>query len=91
MEIATHPTVANNGGTNMDNFSICPVCGGEGTGLGVLGNLFHCRCRNCGMTYSEKVSNLVNDACEAEEKINIDELEKASQAFDFRNEYVYDE
>jgi len=61
----------------MDEFSICPVCGGPGTGLDVLGNLFHCRCRNCGMEYSEKVQVMVSDACEAEETISIDELDIA--------------
>ena len=63
----------------MDDFAVCPVCGGPGTGLGVLGNLFHCRCRNCGMMFSEKVSNLVNDACEAEETFDLNELEKSSK------------
>ena len=29
----------------------CPGCGGPGTPLGVLGNLAHFRCRNCGLDF----------------------------------------
>ena len=30
----------------------CPGCGGPGTPLGVLGNLAHFRCRNCGIDFN---------------------------------------
>lgn len=31
----------------------CPACGGVGVSLGTLGNRLHCRCRSCGMDFSE--------------------------------------
>lgn len=31
----------------------CPACGGLGVPLGRLGNQLHCRCRNCGMDFSQ--------------------------------------
>lgn len=31
----------------------CPMCGGPGVLLGVLGLLKHFRCRNCGMMWSK--------------------------------------
>lgn len=30
----------------------CPACNGDGSSLGVLGNLIHYRCRDCGAQYS---------------------------------------
>lgn len=33
----------------------CPCDGGQPTLLGVLGNLVHLRCRNCGMDWSVDV------------------------------------
>lgn len=41
----------------MDNFAICPLCGGEGVGLGALGNLFHSHCRQCGLIFSEPIQH----------------------------------
>ncbi len=32
----------------------CPACGGDLELLGYLGNLMHCRCRNCGMDCSRQ-------------------------------------
>lgn len=33
----------------------CPQCGGEGYFLGVLGDLLHFRCRDCGSDWSESL------------------------------------
>ena len=33
----------------------CKLCGGTLVELGVLGNLKHLRCRNCGAQFSRKV------------------------------------
>lgn len=33
----------------------CRLCGGQTTVLGVLGNLKHLRCRDCGAQYSKTV------------------------------------
>lgn len=47
----------------MDLFDkqICPTCGGEGQYLGVLGNLMHFRCRQCGMDYNKP--NYTESSC----------------------------
>jgi hypothetical protein len=39
----------------------CPQCGGPGTLMGVLGNLAHLRCRDCGWTFSIPAVNLAYD------------------------------
>jgi transposase-like protein len=31
----------------------CPLCDGPGVELGILGNLQHLRCRDCGVTYAD--------------------------------------
>jgi len=33
----------------------CPLCGGEGMLLGVLGLLRWFRCRNCGMDFNKRI------------------------------------
>jgi hypothetical protein len=33
---------------------VCPACGGDGGILGQLGQLTHCRCRQCGIDFSER-------------------------------------
>lgn len=39
----------------------CPQCGGEAILLGVLGNLAHLRCRDCGWDFSTPAVNLALD------------------------------
>lgn len=34
----------------------CPVCSGPGEVLGVLGDMMHVRCRDCGMNYNHRES-----------------------------------
>jgi len=42
----------------------CSICGGPKGVLGVLGNLVHCVCRDCGMQSSIKVDDLDDDVRE---------------------------
>ena len=37
----------------------CPICGGEGEALGLLGILQHLRCKNCGGTFTRIVEGEV--------------------------------
>lgn len=39
----------------MDENPTCPVCGGPGVPLGILGRLEHFRCRNCGADFNRRV------------------------------------
>ncbi len=39
----------------------CSLCGGTLITLGVLGNLLHCQCRDCGMSFSVDVDDYEND------------------------------
>lgn len=41
-------------GDNDADVPDCPACGGVGVPLGTLGNRLHCRCRSCGMDFSEQ-------------------------------------
>ena len=36
-------------------FCACPMCGGHGNSLGLLGALHHFRCRQCGADFSREV------------------------------------
>lgn len=40
---------------------MCPYCGGVGTLLGILGRLYHWRCRDCGATYSTTENDQEDD------------------------------
>ena len=38
----------------IDEPAPCPICGGDGFLLGVLGSLPHFRCRQCGVTFTTR-------------------------------------
>lgn len=46
-----------------EDCNACPMCGGQGMPFGALGNREHFRCRQCGMTYSVKATDLSAGLC----------------------------